>query len=141
MASNTVKLTCTRCRQIIIDPEYLKEADGPRHLNACPPREITHDISVQVLYPWLEEAGVSEAELDAIESQLQENLEIGMCFKDGCGLLVHADAVISALSGVANVDTEDHSGDAALIAKLETLVRASGVRYWLIGADTLPLEV
>lgn len=105
------------------------------------PREITHRITVEVLYPWLEEAGCNEDEITAIESQLQENLEMQMCFKDGCALLVHVDAVCLALPGLVNVDGGEPKHLNELLVRLHNQLRDSGVRYWLIGADTLPLEV
>lgn len=70
--------------------------------------EITHQIAIQVLYPWLEEVGgVSTAQLDAIESQLEDNLGLKLEFEDGCALLVHVDQVILALAGIINADGED----------------------------------
>ena len=86
----------------------------------------THSIEIIVLYPFLEQQGAKVKALDAIDAELRR-LDIPTTFDVGAGMLVHRDCLLS-------LDTIERR------PKLRNAISKSGVRYFLIRADTLPLE-
>ena len=97
-------------------------------------------ITVEVLIPWLEEHGVSEAQIDAIESELQDRLGLELTFEEGSAAVIHLGRVIEALAAIPKADLTEDAGHADLIESLLKALAESGVKFWMIGADTLPLE-
>ena len=86
----------------------------------------THSIEIVVLYPFLEQHGANVKALDAIDAELRR-LNIQTTFDAGAGMLVHRGCLLS-------LDAIERR------PKLRSAISESGVRYFLIGADTLPLE-
>ena len=86
----------------------------------------THSIEIIVLYPFLEQHGANVKALDAIDAELRR-LDIQTTFDAGAGMLMHRGCLLS-LDAIKRRP------------KLRNAISESGVRYFLIGADTLPLE-
>ncbi len=86
----------------------------------------THSIEIIVLYPFLEQHGANVKALDAIDAELRR-LDIQTTFDAGAGMLMHRGCLLS-------LDAIERR------PKLRNAISESGVRYFLIGADTLPLE-
>ena len=86
----------------------------------------TRSIEIIVLYPFLEQHGANVKALDAIDAELRR-LDIQTTIDAGAGLLMHRGCLLS-------LDAIERR------PKLRNTISESGVRYFLIGADTLPLE-
>lgn len=90
---------------------------------------MARTITIEILIPFLEREGASETDVTRVLDYLQGDGVLTV-FRNGSASLVHADLVDEALQVLAPTRRE----------KLRAAVKAVSVKFWLIGADTLPLE-
>lgn len=96
-------------------------------------------IAIELLYPFLESRGISLEQLEVVEDGLEE-LGAVLTLAPGTATLIHRDAILEALK---TIDDYPWKGESPREFRewLQAELKTTGVRYWLVGADTLPLEV
>jgi hypothetical protein len=100
---------------------------------------MAKQITVEVFWVWLTEKGATEDQMDAIEGELRYTHHATLVFDDGVATLLHRDVVLKALAAVDNWPWKDQ--DPVEFRKwLQSEVTATGILFWIVGADTLPLE-
>jgi 2-keto-3-deoxy-6-phosphogluconate aldolase len=96
---------------------------------------MAYQITVEALYPFLEARGITEDQLEGVEM----GLDASLTFSEGNAGLIHRDTVLKALEAIDDYPWKDTS-PREFREWLQGEVTANGARYWLVGADTLPLE-
>src|SRR5262249_15236568 len=119
-------------------------ARGRKHVHLLQPGlpggalAMARQITIEVLMPFLQDRFISEDQLTAVESRLLD-VPAAITFEDGVATLLHVDVVLRALEAIDEHPWKDESA-VEFREALQSAVRATGVKYWIIGADTLPLE-
>jgi hypothetical protein len=99
---------------------------------------MPNQITVEALYPYLTDRQISEEQLSAFESELQA-LGAVLTLTDGTATLLHVDVVLKALKAIDGYPWKDESA-VEFRRWLAGEIRSTGILYWIVGADTLPLK-
>jgi|SRR5215467_8597684 len=95
-------------------------------------------IKVEVLFSWLTDNAASDEQVDAVEASISDN-NIATVFDDGVATLLHVDTVHKALTAIDNYPWKGEN-PVEFREGLQAKLLATGIKYWIIGADVLPLE-